>query len=168
MESNLPSETSGSQDIEQSAIPENDAAIEAKVKTVEDLKAFEASKAEASASLRAKLATFQASLSESERSELGSLLDLNDFSTPARAVVKDVGGTEVSIFLKPMQRADGGAEVSVFLKPMQRADNEPEVSVFLKPMQRAESNPDETVFLKPMQRAESNPDETVFLKPMQV
>jgi hypothetical protein len=150
METNLPGESSSSQDLEQSAIAKNDAAIEAKSKTVEDLKAFEASKAEASASLRAKLATFQASLSEAERSELGSLLDLSDSSKPGAAVVKNVSGTEVSIFLKPMQRADGGTEVSIFLKPMQR-----------------EITPDDAVFLKPMQR-ESIPDDTVFLKPMQV
>ena len=143
MESNLPSGTSGSKDFEQSALPETDAAIEAKLKTVEEMKAFEASKAEASASLRAKLATFQDSLSEAERSALGAILDLSDSSIPGTTVVKDVGGTEVSIFLKPMQITK---EVSIFLKPMQITE---EVSVFLKPMQTPPS--DETVFLKPMQ-----------------
>jgi hypothetical protein len=144
MESNLPTGAGGSQDLEQTA---SDTAIEAKRKTVEDLKAFEAKKAEASASLRAKLAAFQATLSEAEQSALGSLMDLNDSSNLGATVVKEVGGTEVSIFLKPMQRADGGTEVSVFLKPMQRIT--PDESVFLKPMQSIE--PDEAVFLKPMQ-----------------
>jgi hypothetical protein len=144
MESNLPTGTGGSQNLEQTA---SDTAIEAKRKTVEDLKAFEAKKAEASASLRAKLAAFQATLSEAEQSALGSLMDLNDSSNLGTTVVKEVGGTEVSIFLKPMQRADGGTEVSVFLKPMQRIT--PDESVFLKPMQSIE--PEEAVFLKPMQ-----------------
>jgi hypothetical protein len=144
VESNLPTGSGGSQNLEQTA---SDTAIEAKQKTVDDLKAFEAKKAEATASLRAKLAAFQATLSETEQSVLGSLMDLGDSSNAGATVVKEVGGTEVSIFLKPMQRADGGTEVSIFLKPMQRIT--PDDAVFLKPMQRIE--PDETVFLKPMQ-----------------
>ena len=111
-----------------------DAALQAKRKTVDELKAFEANKGQASTALAAKLSDFRASLDASERDELGSLLELGGAPADAGMI-----GAE-SAFLKPMQRDGGtGIEQDVFLKPMQRDGGTGiEQDVFLKPMQRAD------------------------------
>ncbi|MFC5473118.1 hypothetical protein [Paraherbaspirillum soli] len=123
------------------------AALEAKRKTVEELKAFEASKAKANSSLAAKLDSFKASLANNEHSAsvLGLLLVLCAASTPKPAEAQDAA-------FQPIQN-DGTEAVSVFLKPMQRAEPVQDEIVFLKPMQRAAVSQDDVVFLKPMQRA---------------
>ena len=76
-----------------------DSASDVKRKTINELIAFEAQKAEAQASLQTKLALFESSLPESLRFELAELLDigevLNDIAPPY--------SPEISVFLKPQQ-----------------------------------------------------------------
>ncbi|HEX8614128.1 MAG TPA: hypothetical protein VF800_22860 [Telluria sp.] len=126
-----------------------DEAVQAKRRTVDDLKAFEEAKDQARASLTSKLDNFKASLSDVEYNELSGLLEMGN--APAAATTM----APASAFLKPMQRAEA------FLKPMQRAEAVTQPEAFLKPMQRAEA------FLKPMQRAEAVTRPEAFLKPMQ-
>lgn len=91
-------------------------ALSAKQGTVDALKAFEAGKAQASASLTAKLDGFNAGLSDAERDEMSALLQ-----PPATVLSQPAAGADVA-YLKPMQRAEAVGGDSVFLKPMQRAD----------------------------------------------
>jgi hypothetical protein len=127
--------------LKDSPAPSN-AAIEAKLKTMAEQKAFESGRTEAIASLQAKLSAFADSLSEAERRALAPVLDVSEALDTEPAIEKEV----VSVFFKPVQKAP---ETSVFMKPVQKALDH-EISVFLKPVQRA---PDISVFMKPVQVA---------------
>ena len=88
---------------------DDDLAKDAKRKTIEELRAFEAGKTDAHRTLAAKLESFKATLDPKQQSELKALLDLQ---TPGAAAP---AGAADNVHLKPMQRAE---DQDVFLKPM--------------------------------------------------
>ena len=120
----------------------------AKLRTIEELKAVEARKSQAAASLQDKLAKLQAELPEDEQAALSQLLGYGRHFSNANSA------EEVSVFFKPMQPHIGGSdELSVFFKPMQpHIGISSEVSVFFKPMQQHVGGGDElSVSFKPIQ-----------------
>jgi hypothetical protein len=151
-------------------------AVEAKRRTIAELRDFEQRKGAAQITFEEKLRLFSTTLSEDERTELGDLLgqDLMNAQEEEKGdgamaePVDSTGGIEVVVQLS-LTRLDEGASLSVqirpgkagvsaqfvHLKPMQKVDD----AVHLKPMQKV----DDDVHLKPMQKV----DDAVHLKPMQ-